>query len=116
MATSKMTAQMPRQPEAELMDQPAEVQAYAAADFSGVNQAFVDRLVALAGNAEAARALDLGTGPGDVPIRLARAQLMASLIRRNPKTRFDIYHISYPYCEEAMMVSKYLFRTVTVMV
>jgi hypothetical protein len=34
---------MHRQPEPELMDLPHEAQAYAAADFSGVNAAFVDR-------------------------------------------------------------------------
>jgi predicted TIM-barrel fold metal-dependent hydrolase len=40
-------------------------------------------------------------------IRNARAQLMCSLIQRHPKTKFDIFHISYPYCEEAMMLAKY---------
>jgi len=40
-------------------------------------------------------------------IRIARAQLLASLIRRNPRTQFDIFHMSYPYCEEAMMLAKY---------
>jgi predicted TIM-barrel fold metal-dependent hydrolase len=40
-------------------------------------------------------------------IRCARAQLLASLIRRHPRTAFDIFHISYPYCEEAMMLAKY---------
>ena len=65
---------MPRQPEPEVMDQAAEVDAYAAADFSQVNQAFVDCLLALAGPLERARAVDLGTGPGDIPIRVARAR------------------------------------------
>jgi ubiquinone/menaquinone biosynthesis C-methylase UbiE len=61
-----------RQSEGEVMDSPAEAQAYARADFSQVNQLFVDRLLELAGNAPALAALDLGTGPADIPIRLAR--------------------------------------------
>jgi predicted TIM-barrel fold metal-dependent hydrolase len=40
-------------------------------------------------------------------IRVARAQLLASIILRHPRTKFDVFHISYPYCEEAMMLSKY---------
>lgn len=63
---------MRRIPERELMDLPAEVDAYAAADFSKVNQAFVQRLVELAGHLQTAEALDLGTGPGDIPVRLLR--------------------------------------------
>lgn len=55
------------------MDLPAEAQAYAQADFSAVNQAFVDRLVELGGTGRGVRALDLGTGPADIPIRLLRA-------------------------------------------
>ena len=75
MTRSEMTPQMPRQPEVEAMDQAPEVEAYAKADFSQVNQAFVDRLLGLASQAaRTARALDLGTGPGDIPIRLARAR------------------------------------------
>ena len=68
-----MPEPMPRQPEPELMDLQAEADAYARADFADVNQAFADRLVALAGHLERARAVDLGTGPGDIPVRLARA-------------------------------------------
>ena len=56
------------------MDLAAEAEAYAAADFSRVNQAFVDRLVDRVGPSDAVRAVDLGTGPGDIPIRLARAR------------------------------------------
>jgi ubiquinone/menaquinone biosynthesis C-methylase UbiE len=54
------------------MDDPAEAQAYGRADFAAVNAAFVDRLLELAGPAEALTAVDLGTGPGDIPLRLAR--------------------------------------------
>ncbi|HOZ49337.1 MAG TPA: class I SAM-dependent methyltransferase [Candidatus Hydrogenedentes bacterium] len=65
---------MKRQPEPELMDIEAEAEAYAVANFSDVNQAFVDRLVELAGDGPHVVALDLGTGPGDIPIRLLRAR------------------------------------------
>jgi ubiquinone/menaquinone biosynthesis C-methylase UbiE len=68
-----MPDEMPRQPEPEVMDIEAEAEAYAVADFADVNQAFTERLVALAGHIERARAVDLGTGPGDVPVRVARA-------------------------------------------
>jgi ubiquinone/menaquinone biosynthesis C-methylase UbiE len=65
---------MKRRPEPEVMDQHGEALAYAQADFSGVNQAFVDRLLELAGGIASARALDLGSGPADIPIRLVRAR------------------------------------------
>ena len=61
-----------RQPEPELMDDDAEAAAYAEADFAEVNEAFVDRLIELAEDSHPPlRALDLGTGPGDIPIRLS---------------------------------------------
>jgi ubiquinone/menaquinone biosynthesis C-methylase UbiE len=65
---------MHRKPEPEYMDDLAEAQAYAGADFAAVNEAFVDRLMALvpAGPDDAIAAVDLGTGPGDIPIRIAR--------------------------------------------
>lgn len=58
-----------RHPESELMDLPHEVEAYAQADFASVNQAFVNRLVDVVRKPDA-RALDLGTGPGDIPLRI----------------------------------------------
>jgi len=61
-----------RQAEPEPMDDPAEAQAYGRADFAEVNEAFVDRLLELAGPAETLTAVDLGTGPGDIPLRVAR--------------------------------------------
>ncbi|HUW60909.1 MAG TPA: class I SAM-dependent methyltransferase [Candidatus Bathyarchaeia archaeon] len=63
---------MERQPEPEAMDLEEEAAAYAAADFADVNEAFVERLVELAGPVDRALALDLGTGPGDIPLRLWR--------------------------------------------
>lgn len=63
---------MQRIPEPEPMDLAEEARAYADADFADVNAAFVERLVELAGPREAALALDLGTGPADIPLRLWR--------------------------------------------
>ncbi|MBI4557151.1 MAG: class I SAM-dependent methyltransferase [Candidatus Hydrogenedentes bacterium] len=54
------------------MNLSAEAEAYAAADFAEVNEAFVARLLELAGDRADAVALDLGTGPGDMPIRIVR--------------------------------------------
>jgi len=56
------------------MDIPAEAEAYAKADFAGVNQAFADRLLELVGPLEEAAAVDLGTGPADIPIRVVQAR------------------------------------------
>ncbi len=65
---------MQRKPEPEYMDDLAEAQAYARADFADVNEAFVDRLLDLvpAEPDDVVAAVDLGTGPGDIPIRIAR--------------------------------------------
>lgn len=63
---------MERVPEPELMDDAAQADAYARADFAGVNQAFVDRFVATFPTLKRGRMLDLGCGPADIPIRLAR--------------------------------------------
>ncbi|MCH8203989.1 MAG: methyltransferase domain-containing protein [Candidatus Hydrogenedentes bacterium] len=62
---------MQRIPEAEIMDIPERAQAYADADFREVNEAFVERLLELAGDLASARVLDLGTGPGEMPFRIA---------------------------------------------
>lgn len=55
------------------MADPAQAQAYAEADFSESNRLFVDLFRRLYPAPFAGRALDLGCGPGDIPIRLARA-------------------------------------------
>lgn len=62
---------MERQPEPEYMDLEVEAAAYAAADFAEVNAAFVERLLEVAGTLARAVAIDLGTGPGDIPLRVA---------------------------------------------
>ncbi len=63
---------MQRIPEPELMTDDAQCHAYAAADFGASNQAFVEIVRGLL-PATATKVLDLGCGPGDVMIRLARA-------------------------------------------
>ncbi len=67
-----MNARSQRQPEPELMDLPHEVSAYAQADFKDVNTRFVDRLLELTRHLESAQAIDLGCGPGEIAIMVAR--------------------------------------------
>lgn len=69
-----MSARIARQPEPEIMDFEPGADAYADADFSEVNQAFVDRMLEFVGERDRAEALDLGTGPADIPIRVVRAR------------------------------------------
>lgn len=65
---------LPRTPEPELMDSAEQVAAYAGADFADSNQQFVDMLVErLAPRQHRGRLIDLGSGPGDICIRLALA-------------------------------------------
>lgn len=64
---------MERLPEPELMEDPAQALAYARADFSQVNQGFVERFRTTFPELTRGDVLDLGSGPGDIPIRLARA-------------------------------------------
>jgi ubiquinone/menaquinone biosynthesis C-methylase UbiE len=59
--------------EPELMDDVAQAQAYAAADFSNENQGFVDRFGEYFPEWKSGHVLDLGCGPADIPIRFARA-------------------------------------------
>ena len=63
---------MERVLEPELMDDDTGARAYAAADFSASNQRFVDGAVQSCQPC-LQRVVDLGCGPGDVDIRLARA-------------------------------------------
>ncbi len=69
-----MQQHMPRQPEPEYMDEAAEAEAYALSDFSEVNRAFVERLLELLGACGRVEAVDLGTGPGDIPIHVCLAR------------------------------------------
>jgi ubiquinone/menaquinone biosynthesis C-methylase UbiE len=64
---------MERVLEREIMDEEEQAVAYARADFSSSNQMFVDSLMEDY-SARLQNVLDIGCGPADVPIRLARAK------------------------------------------
>jgi ubiquinone/menaquinone biosynthesis C-methylase UbiE len=64
--------------EPEVMDVPDQAIAYANADFSDSNAAYVHDLIARYGD-DLEHAVDLGCGPGDVVIRVARSQPLARL-------------------------------------
>ncbi|MBM4138669.1 MAG: class I SAM-dependent methyltransferase [Nitrospira sp.] len=57
--------------EPELMDDPAQADAYAATDFSVENQGFVERFKEYFPEFSQGAVLDLGCGPADIPIRFA---------------------------------------------
>jgi cyclopropane fatty-acyl-phospholipid synthase-like methyltransferase len=63
---------MPRVLEPELMDDPAQAEAYARADFAEENQGFVERFKEYFPEFSEGRILDLGCGPADIPIRFAK--------------------------------------------
>jgi ubiquinone/menaquinone biosynthesis C-methylase UbiE len=69
---------MDRVLEPELMDDDAQSRAYANADFAVSNQRFVDGLVNEFGSS-LRRVVDLGCGPADVVLRLARAAPHAAI-------------------------------------
>ncbi len=64
---------MPRVLEPELMDDHEQALAYAKADFEEENQGFVDLFRRSYPDMTEGHVLDLGCGPADIPIRLARA-------------------------------------------
>ena len=63
---------MQRTPEPELMDTAEQAEAYAIADFAEVNRRFVELFRARFGDFASGSVVDLGCGPADIPIRLAR--------------------------------------------
>lgn len=63
---------MERVLEPELMEDPEQAAAYAAADFSQENQGFVDRFEEYFPGFSSGHVLDAGCGPADIPIRFAR--------------------------------------------
>lgn len=71
---------MRRVPEPELMDDPAQAEAYASADFREPHDAFVAHFARLFPEFREGRVLDLGCGAADITIRFARAY---------PGTRLD---------------------------
>ena len=64
---------MQRALEPELMDDPEQALVYARADFEEENQGFVARFLESYPDLKDVHVLDLGCGPADIPIRLARA-------------------------------------------
>jgi len=64
---------MQRTLEPELMDDPEQALAYAGADFETENQGFVDRFRGHYPEFTEGHILDLGCGPGDIPVRFARS-------------------------------------------
>jgi len=64
---------MPRVLEPELMDDPEQALVYARADFEEENQGFIDRFREYFPEFTEGHVLDLGCGPGDIPVRLAQA-------------------------------------------
>ena len=71
---------MQRTPEPELMNDPEQAAAYAAADFSEPHQAFVERFRERFPSFAGGRVLDLGCGNADVTLRFARAYPGASIV------------------------------------
>jgi ubiquinone/menaquinone biosynthesis C-methylase UbiE len=65
--------------EPEYMDSPEEASSYAAMDHAAVNAAFVDRFLQLGGDT-CQTAVDLGTGPGDIPLELARRSAIPTIV------------------------------------
>ncbi len=71
---------MKRRPEPELMDSPAQVAAYAAADFAEAHDRFVALFRARFPDFDSGRVLDLGCGPGDITRRFATAYPRAAIV------------------------------------
>lgn len=69
-----MAMMIERIPEPELMEDKEQALAYAGADFSDINQDFVERFLDFANPEDGAKILDLGCGPADIPIRMASAR------------------------------------------
>ena len=67
---------LPRVPEPEVMDDSGEVEAYASAaaqkHLDRIDDTFVEHAVALIRGRSQGRALDIGTGPGQIVLKLAR--------------------------------------------
>lgn len=64
---------MNRMLEPELMDDPQQAKAYAEADFAAENQRFIELFREYFPDFSQGHVFDLGCGPGDIPVRLARA-------------------------------------------
>ena len=71
---------MDRVLEPELMDNPAQAQAYALTDFSEENQYFIDEFCRRFPDFLSGSVVDLGCGPADIPIRLVRARPACTVV------------------------------------
>jgi SAM-dependent methyltransferase len=70
---TKLPRAVERMVEPELMEDEEQARAYARADFEAPNEAFIAELaLAVPDLGAITRAVDLGAGPADIPIRLAR--------------------------------------------
>ncbi len=87
---------MERVLEPEVMDDPEQVLAYAGADFEQENQGFVDQFFTLYPDLESPHILDLGCGPGDIPIRVARRHATCRI------TGIDASQPMIAYAEQAV--------------
>lgn len=76
----RMAITMRRIPETERMDHPVAADAYARADFTAVNTRFVEDVAESFEGLRPKRLLDLGSGPGDIPIALGRARVASTII------------------------------------
>ena len=87
---------MERVLEPEVMDDPEQVLAYAGADFEQENQGFVDQFFTLYPDLGNPHIVDLGCGPGDIPIRVARRHATCRV------TGIDASHPMITYAEQAV--------------
>ena len=104
-----------RIPEPEVMNDPLQVDAYAAADFSNTDQAMVDRIATLlesSGNSfpDRSRLLDLGCGPGNISQRLAQRWPHCSVLGLDGADRMlavaDERRIAAGICRERLRYDK----------
>lgn len=106
-----MSGVLARTPEPELMDEAAQARAYAEADFEEPHQAYVDRVRARFPLTGELRGIDLGCGPGDIPLRFARtypglsllgvdgsAAMIALAEQARTASEFDLSRIEYRAC------------------
>jgi len=95
---------MKRVLEPEVMDDPEQVLAYAQADFEKENQGFVDHFFTLYPDLDNHHILDLGCGPGDIPIRVVRRHSTCRV------TGIDASQPMIAYAEQAVQKAGYQDR------
>lgn len=95
---------MKRVLEPEVMDDTDQVLAYAQADFEEENQGFVDQFFTLYPDLENPHIVDLGCGPGDIPLRVARRHATCRV------TGIDASQPMITYAEEAVQKAGFYDR------